>query len=294
MSTSADWTEMATRLRHHVNTLAHKPRLPSSPEHHQAGEYIHAQLREAGFTVEESRFTESGFAGTNLLTQPLPVKSDHPLLIVGAHYDSVPGSPGADDNASAVAALLELAHWIGPRLAAGEPLAHRLQLAAYDLEEYGFIGSYIHSRDVERSGTAVRAMISLEMLGYADDRPGSQKLPQHLASLYPDVGNFIGVCGNEASHELVQRVTAGMKAIEGLPVESIAVPGKGETLTAIRLSDHSSFWERGYSALMITDTAFMRNPHYHQPSDRPETLNYDFLARVTAGVCEAVWRLLRE
>jgi Zn-dependent M28 family amino/carboxypeptidase len=293
MSTAADGADREKRLRQHVEALAQKPRSPLSPEHRSAGEMIRAHMEQAGFTVREDRFTESGFTGVNLLTEPLPERADLPLLIVGAHYDTVPGSPGADDNASAVAALLELARWIGPRLGSLSAPVCRLQLAAYDLEEYGFIGSYIHAREVERSGTAVHGMISLEMLGYADSRPGSQKLPPNLAGLYPDVGNFIGICGNEASQDLVQLVTTAMKTIDGLPVESIAVPGKGETLTAIRLSDHSSFWDRGYRALMITDTSFMRNPHYHQESDRPETLDYAFLAKVTAGVCEAVEELLR-
>jgi hypothetical protein len=135
-------------------------------------------------------------------------------------------------------------------------------------------------------------MISLEMLAYTDQRPGSQKLPPHLAHLYPNVGSFIGVCGNEASRELLQVVTAAMKGVPGLPVEFISVPGTGEVLPEIRLSDHSSFWDRGFHALMITDTSFFRNPHYHQPSDTPETLDYPFLARVTAGVCAAVRRLL--
>jgi aminopeptidase YwaD len=292
MSTAAEGADRERRLRQYVGTLAQKPRLPLSPEHRRAAEMIRAHLEQAGFTVREDRFTESGFTGVNLLTDPLPERADLPLLIVGAHYDTVPGSPGADDNASAVAALLEMAHWIGPRLRPLSAPACRLQLVAYDLEEYGLIGSYIHAREVDRSGSAVHGMISLEMLGYADHRPGSQKLPPHLVEHYPDVGNFIGICGNEASQDLVQLVTAAMKTIDGLPVESIAVPGKGETLTAIRLSDHSSFWDRGYRALMITDTSFMRNPHYHQDSDRPETLDYSFLAKVTAGVCEAVDRLL--
>lgn len=292
MHPSIDEAALAERLRHHVITLARKSRLPLSPEHRQAADHIRNHLEQAGFAVRAARFSESGFIGVNLLTQPLPERADLPLLIVGAHYDSVPGSPGADDNASAVAALLELAHWIGPRLQAAGSCSSRLLLAAYDLEEYGFIGSHIHSGEVQQAGTPVRGMISLEMLGYTDHRPGSQKLPPHLAPLYPTVGNFIGVCGNEASRDLLHTVTAAMKSVPGLPVEFIAVPGNGEVLPPVRLSDHSPFWDRGYQALMITDTSFFRNPHYHQASDTPEVLDYSFLAKVTAGVCQAVMRLL--
>ncbi len=189
-----------------------------------------------------------------------------PLVIVGAHYDSLPGTPGADDNASAVAALLELAAWIFPRLAAeGRPTA-RLQLAAYDQEEDGLVGSHYHSGTV---AGAVKGMISLEMLAYVDHRPGSQQLPPHLKGLNPDVGDFIGVVGNEAVRGLLETMTAGLKAIDGLPVESMAVPGDGTLLPETRLSDHASFWDRGLRALMITDTSFFRNPHYHKAQVLP-------------------------
>ncbi len=270
--------------------------------------------------------------GVNLLTRPLPDRPDRPLFIVGAHYDSRAETPGADDNASgvagllelaaslgpvlsgrvdqaaltsdavktmtgddsslvpsAVAALLEPAAWAGPQLAAVGRCKARLQLAAYDREEDGLLGSAHHSGRID---SAVAGMISLEMLGYTDHRPGSQRLPPHLKGMYPDVGDFIGVVGNEASRSLVETVTAGLKRIDGLPVESMVVPGDGSLLPVTRLSDHASFWDRGLPALMITDTSFFRNPHYHQASDRPDTLDYGFLARVAAGVRVAVWDVL--
>src|SRR5262249_22318635 len=163
--------------------------------------------------------------------------------------------PGADDNASAVAALLELAAWIGPQFGSLNSCAARLQLAAYDLEEFGLIGSGLHARQLQKAGTPLLGMISLEMLGYTDPRPGSQRLPPHLAGKYPDVGNFIGVCANEASRPLLRVVTAALKGVEGLPVESIAVPGRGEALAEVRLSDHSSFWDCGFAGLIVTDTS---------------------------------------
>jgi Zn-dependent M28 family amino/carboxypeptidase len=292
MSENLDLADLTQRVQQHVMALAQSPRTPGSREHRQAAAYIRRHLEQAGLEVEEGRFREAGFVGTNWLARPLPRQADLPLLIVGAHYDSVPGTPGADDNASAVAALLELAQWIRPHLASSEGCSCQLELVAYDLEEYGFVGSFVHSREIQRAGIPVRGMISLEMLAYTDHHPHSQRLPPHLTKLYPHVGNFIGVCGNEASRSLVQTVTQAMKSVPGLLVESIAVPGKGEVLPEVRLSDHSSFWDRDYPALMITDTSFLRNPHYHQPSDTPETLDYPFLAKVTAGVCEAVGHLL--
>jgi aminopeptidase YwaD len=278
--------ELETRLRRHVETLASTPRVPGTPEHLAAKEYVRQHLSAAGFTVGIEHFSEAGFIGANLLTEPTPDTASLPLFIVGAHYDSVQQSPGADDNASAIAALLELAAWIGPRLASASRA--RLQLVAYDLEEYGMVGSQIHCRNLHRAGTALRGMISLEMLGFIDHRPGSQKLPPALAKLYPDVGNFIGIVGNDHSMGLLGSVTTVMKQVPGLPVECLAVPGNGEAFFETRLSDHSAFWDNGYEALMITDTSFFRNPHYHQRTDTPATLDYPFLTRVTEGVCRAV------
>jgi hypothetical protein len=297
--------DLAERLRRHVETLAATPREPGSAAHRRAREYIRGHLEGAGFVVREQALRRAGLECINLLTEP-PHRRDEPggsptggspagelpLVIVGAHYDTVPGSPGADDNASAVAALLELARWIGPRLQ-GVRLAARLQLAAYDLEEYGLLGSDAHCQEVRRAGLPLRGMVSLEMLGYIDRRPGSQRLPAHLAGLYPDVADFIGVVGNEDSRALLAAFVTQMKAVPDLPVEHIAVPGDGSVLPETRLSDHSSFWDAGYPALMLTDTSFLRNPHYHQRSDTPATLDYPFLARVTAGVCRASWHLLQ-
>jgi Zn-dependent M28 family amino/carboxypeptidase len=253
-------------------------------------------LQQAGFEVQERvEPFDTGIDIINLIAAPLPDRPELPLVIVGAHYDSIPTSPGADDNASAVAALLELARWLQPRLARpSTELRARIQLVAYDLEEFGLIGSLAHARALKRTNAVVRGMISLEMLGYCDPRPGSQNLPPPLAGLYPDTGNFIGVVANDRSLPLLAQVVRAMQTVPGLPVESMAVTDNGEALPQTRLSDHSSFWDEAYPALMITDTSFFRNPHYHQPTDTPATLDYTFLARVTEGVCSAAWNLLTE
>ena len=185
---------------------------------------------------------------------------------------------------------MELADALGPLLDGPGPWHARLQLVAYDQEEAGLIGSAAHAAAVKGP---LRGMLSLEMLGYADRSPGSQHLPPHLIGLYPDVGDFIGIVGNEKSKPLLAEVAAGFKLVPNLPVEALAVPGCGEELPEARKSDHTSFWDRGLPALMVTDTSFFRNPHYHRPGDLPETLDYAFLARVTAGVQTAVYRLLR-
>ena len=283
--------ELENRLREHVIALASVPRPPGSREHAAAREYIRAHLEKAGFDVLLDATREFGVGNVkNLLTRPVPDNPALPLVIVGAHYDSTPDTPGADDNASAVAALLELAGWLHPRLSqAGAWAAARLQLAAYDLEEYGMVGSIRHAAGIR---DPVRCMISLEMLGYTDRRPGGQKLPPHLVGIYPDVGDFIGIVGTPASCRWLEATASAMKTVNGLHVQSLEVPGRGESLPPVRLSDHSSFWDAGHSALMITDTSFFRNPHYHMPTDLPQTLDYPFLSQVTAGVCAAVLRLL--
>jgi Zn-dependent M28 family amino/carboxypeptidase len=290
MTTTRPDHGLERRLRQHVDALSATPRPPDSAAHAAAREYVRTHLQTAGFDVNEQANRQVGMNCINLLTAPLPDDPNLPLVIVGAHYDSTPDTPGADDNASAVAALIEIAAWLKPRLVdAGKWATARLQLAAYDLEEYGMIGSYAHARSMTGP---VRCMISLEMLGFTDKRPGGQKLPPQLAGLYPDVGDFIGVVGNQASQRWLDIVTAGLKTAEGLPVEAMAVPGTGEMLPPTRLSDHSSFWDAGHPALMVTDTSFFRNPHYHLASDRPQTLDYPFLANVTAGMGAAILRLL--
>lgn len=286
-----DLASLEQRLRSHVLALASTPRPPGSPAHAAAQRYIRGHLEKAGlFVFEDEAPSPIGDPCVNLLTRPEPDAAGRPLVIVGAHYDSAPNTPGADDNASAVAALLELAAALGPELRAATDWTARLELVAYDQEEYGMVGSLRHASGLK---LPVRCMISLEMLGFTDARPGGQKLPPHLVGVYPDVGDFIGVVGNEPSRQWAGVVSAALTGVPGLPVQSLVVPGRGEELPPVRLSDHSSFWDAGYPALMVTDTSFFRNPHYHQRSDTPATLDYPFLAKVTAGGIEAVRRLLR-
>lgn len=284
-------TSLAGRLRAHVERLAAEPRPPRTPAHQAARNYVVEQLQKAGFRVKQRVQQGAGLECFNVLTDPEPHGDRRPLVIVGAHYDSVPESPGADDNASAVATLLELAHWVRPKLESS--LQASLQLVAYDLEEYGLVGSFLHSRELALANVTVRGMIALEMLGFTDPRPGSQRLPLGLEGRYPNIGTFIAVIGNEPSTALVDVVAGSLKQVAGLPVECMMVPADGRLLSETRLSDHSSFWDRGFSAVMITDTSFFRNSHYHKASDTPETLDYNFLARVTEGVCLGTLQLLR-
>lgn len=290
------------KLYRHVEELTRVPRPCHSDELEAARGYVTSLLHEAGWEVARHEFSiENDFGelnysetlrGINLVaTRPRDAsETPRPRLCVGAHLDSRPDTPGADDNASAVAALLEIARVLNEDWPADAQLD--LELVAFDLEENGMLGGREHAIRTREAGVDLRGMISLEMLGYCDHAAGSQSLPRALVGLYPDTANFIAIIGNQISGPLIEGFRAGMVTVEGLPVETLQVPQNGEMLQAVRLSDHSPFWDQGFAALMITDTSFMRNPHYHQASDTIETLDFDFLHRVTEGSLNAVRNLL--
>ena len=280
------------RLRDDIALLTRTPRPAESPALHAAREFVARELESAGWRMTRRPFTAAtaeGIArhGVNLSAEHAEhPRGSGPGFLIGAHLDSRPETPGADDNASAVAALLEIARRL-PAMWPAEP-ALGLELVVFDLEEHGMLGGAQRAREIGDEGIDLRGMVSLEMLGYCDHRPGSQQLPPQLRGLYPDVGDFIGVVGNQNSERLVERFRAGLQSVPGLPVQSLAVPMNGLPVPETRLSDHSPFWDAGYPARMITDTSFLRNPHYHLPSDTLETLDLEFLAKVTQGCLEAV------
>lgn len=193
-------------------------------------------------------------------------------IVVGAHYDTVPGSPGADDNASGVAVLIELSRMVrGVRF-----VAFANEEAPYYLTAE--MGSFVYARD---RASGVRAMFSLEMLGYYDDAPGSQRYPVPLGLFYPDRGNFIAFVGDLGCIGLVRRSAARFRKVSEFPCEWLAAPS---VVPGLSWSDHWSFRKHGYPAVMVTDTAFYRYPHYHLPSDTPEKLDYGRMASVTMGL----------
>lgn len=285
------------RLKQHIIELASSPRPAESPELELARSYCASQLKPSGWRIAEHSFTtrseqDVDLRGINLIAEHAdhPVADNGPRFCVGAHLDSRPDSPGADDNGSAVATLLEIARLL-PDNWPGDPKIS-LELVLFDLEENGMLGGAEHARIAREQHHDLRGMVSLEMLGYCDHRPDSQALPRSLVGLYPDTGNFIAVIGNQNSEALIAEFASGMKEVEGLPVETLAVPENGDYLQATRLSDHSPFWDAGFAALMITDTSFLRNPYYHTPEDTVETLDFDFLELVAQGSLEAVHRIL--
>lgn len=257
--------------------------------------FIEKEFTSYGLSMESDAFTYWGKSYRNIIartaphTYPPPIgrgKGGEGFVILGAHYDSVEGSPGADDNASGVAVLLEAA-----RILSQVRLRSPVLFCAFNLEELNMVGSTHFSKRLKASGATVRAMVSLEMVGFTDPRPGSQRYPAGLRWFYPEQGDFIGVVGNWRSSGLLRRFSRLMRQVPSLPVETLTVLGNGFLLPQVRLSDHAPFWDLGYPALLVTDTAFFRSPHYHGPTDTLETLNLDFMAKVCQGVVNALLNL---
>jgi aminopeptidase YwaD len=266
-------------LRRHVQSI-HFDRNPSDrfEEMNQAAQIIYDQLLKTGLKVRKEPFQWEGRWFHNIVAEKEGSLSPDNVLIIGAHYDTVPGSPGADDNASAVAVLLEMARHLP-----AEVLASSVRLIAFALEEYGYVGSTYHARKAHQSREKIIGMISLEMVGFTGP---NQNYPPYIdAKYYPAVGDFIAIIGDTKSQGLLKRVQRVLKtSIPGLPAELLEVPENGGEMEISRLSDHSPFWDHGYPALMVTDTAFLRNPNYHLSTDTLETLDFEFMRKVAVGM----------
>ncbi len=205
-------------------------------------------------------------------------------LLIGAHYDTVPGSPGADDNASALAVLLETAQSLS-----GVSLARPIRFAAFCLEEDGLLGSSAYTAMLRQQKETLARAIILECVGYARSEEGTQQAPPRVPVAVPTVGNFLAGVGNDTSEALTSTAERAMKA--HVPLVPLVVPGNGALLPDTRRSDHATFWDQGFPAVMVTDTANFRNPHYHQPSDTLDTLNLDFMSQVAQGLVASAKQL---
>ncbi len=245
---------------------------------------LQRRLEATGLAVARQPYAAAGRTVANLIASAGP--DTGAPLVVGAHYDTVPGTEGADDNASAVCVLLELAR----RLAARPP-SIPVRLVAFTLEEAPAFGTAQQGSRAaiarwQAQGDAPAGALVLEMVGYT---AAEQHYPGPLRwAGYPDTGDFIGVVGNRRSRRLTEATARGLRDQPALPVATLTVPFDGHVLPDTRLSDHSAFWDAGWPAVMITDTAFFRNPHYHGASDRLETLDFDFMARLVGGLIGAI------
>lgn len=207
------------------------------------------------------------------------------IIVVGAHYDSAPGCPAANDNGSGVAAMLEIA-----RNLAGTSPSRTVRFVAFTNEEPPFfksegMGSYQYAKRCHEQGEQIVAMLSLETIGYYSDEPGSQRYPSLLARIYPDTGNFVAFIGNTKSRSLVWKMRGLFGKSVDFPFEAAALP---ENIPGVGNSDHASFWEFGYPGVMVTDTAMFRYPHYHKATDTYDKLDYSRLALVAQGLTGVV------
>ncbi|MGB3512226.1 MAG: M28 family peptidase [Microcoleaceae cyanobacterium] len=277
---------LTERLQTHLDEIV-RPRDPyiASAGHFFVRQYISQQLSQWG-NVDIDEFQVRGKTHHNLVLN-LPgisksEKGDLPPILIGAHYDTKPNTPGADDNATGIAVLLELA-----REFASSPLKYPVSLVAFDMEEYGLLGSQHYAEKLRQKQQQLRLMISLEMLGYCDDTPNSQKYPTGLKYFYPNQGNFIALIGNLFTVVDMFQMSRNINNI-GTNCQWLPVPNRGLIVPDTRRSDHAPFWDRGYKAMMVTDTANMRNPNYHKNSDTIETLDLKFLTGVCQGLITGI------
>lgn len=250
-----------------------------------AADYIRDAWTRLGLPVSEERFEAEGQFVTNLIVERTGTAMPDEIVVVGAHYDSAPGTPGANDNGTGVALLLEVA-----RALKDAPLPRTVRYVAFVNEEPPHfssetMGSRVHARRARERGERIVAMVSLETLGYYTDVVGTQRYPFPFGFFYPRTGNFLAVVGNLRSRGLVVDFLRHFIAATDFPVEGAAT---FERIPGVNWSDHSSFWKEGYPALMLTDTAPFRYPEYHGSRDLPNLIAAPAFARASSGIIEAV------
>jgi hypothetical protein len=278
--------DLDARLHEHVTTLASRIGVRNVERTRHliaAREYLASKLTPLVTSSNRLQFEDVGLAGghaQNVIFEVLGTNRQR-IVLVGAHYDSVDSSPGANDNASGVAAVLELAGSFARR-----PAAQTLRFVLFANEEPPYfknpgMGSRVDADNARQRGDNIAAMLSLETIGYYSDAPDSQHYPWPVGLLYPSRGNFLGFVGDFGSRSLVRSAIRAFRRTERFPSQGAALPS---TFPGVDWSDHWSFRQAGYPAIMITDTALYRDANYHQASDTPEKLDYERLARVTRGL----------
>lgn len=277
----------AYQLRKHVTHLSQTIGVRNYAHYdklQQAAQYIEQEFLAMGYEVESQWYSVDGKSYRNIIaSRPAAFCARRPL-IVGAHYDSC-HNPGADDNASGVAGMLELA-----RLLKDDPSANRLKFIAFVNEEPPFfmtkdMGSFVYARRLKGNADQILGAVILESIGYYSERPNSQRYFPGLGLFYPNKGNFIAMVSNIASRKLLARLKSRFENASSFPVESIVVPS---FIPGFNFSDHWSFWKNGFPAIMVTDTAFLRNNNYHQNSDLPHTLDYEKMTQLILGLKSAL------
>lgn len=291
MNKSSQLSIPTDRLKKHVDVLSkqfHPLNYMELDNLNKCTEYIQTEFNKAGAKTEIQEFKAQNNIYKNIIARY--GNKQGKKIIIGAHYDSYESTPGADDNASGVAGLIELAY-----LLKNQNLNINIELVAYCLEEPPFfrteqMGSAVHAKSISKEADNIQGVIVLECIGYFNDKQGSQTFPMLLLKLfYPNRGNFIAVAGRLDQNNFIKQVKKGMKGATDLPVYSICAPA---IVPGIDFSDHMNYWPYKINAVMITDTAFYRNKAYHQLNDTSETLDYNRLSKVVIAVFEMIKNLL--
>jgi hypothetical protein len=289
----AQLLDLVNELRRDVEHLAGQigqRNLSSHPkELARAADWIETELSGMGKKVQRQIFEVDGATCCNLDAEILGAATPNEIVVVGAHYDSVIGTPGANDNGSGVAALQALA-----RRFARRKINRTLRFVAFVNEEPPYfqteqMGSWVYAKRCRQRNENITAMLSLETIGFYSDSPDSQKYPPPMNLFYPSTGNFIGFVGNTRSGDLVRQVVAAFRRHEQFPSEGGAA---SERITGVGFSDQWSFWQEGYPGLMVTDTAMFRYRYYHETDDTPDKIDYERMARVVRGLEKVVGELV--
>jgi aminopeptidase YwaD len=273
------------RITRHLESLIGERHPETSPHAlRKTAHYLATQFAKLGWVTSGQPVNAWGKVYRNVVATKYPDRpgrgGELPPLLIGAHYDTVSGSPGADDNASGLVVLLEVASRLSK-----QPLARPIWLVAFCLEEQGLLGSQAFVSRLKAERCELAGAIVLECVGFARSEAGTQQIPPDVPIAVPTQGDFLAIVGNESSRSLVlQLEQAAQRHAAQLKTLSLVVPGRGEAMPHTRRSDHASFWDAGYPAVMLTDTANFRNPHYHRETDTLDTLDLEFLSKVTATV----------
>ena len=285
---TSEETQIKTNLTRHIHYMADEigeRNVIAYAPLQKTAQYVEDNFRTLGYEVKSQEYTVQMRKVRNLIAEIPGGAKANEIVVIGAHYDTVYDCPGADDNSSGVAALLELS-----RMLKDSHPARTVRFAAFVNEESPWfqtddMGSLVYAEQAHKLKENIIAAISIETIGMYSDSAHSQQYPAGFKSLYPSKGNFIAFIGNLGSRGLVRDAVRSFRASTKFPSEGSAVPA---AIPGVGWSDHWSFWQQGYPAIMVTDTAIFRNPNYHQPTDKPETLDYDRMARVVHGLVRVV------
>lgn len=289
---SVDEEVLERELRSHVSMLGGEigeRNLLHYDKLQQAADYIKTNFQQSGYVVRSQEYQVEGQVCENIEVEVRGTTQPEEIILIGAHYDSVKGSPGANDNGTGVAAVLALA-----RVFSQIQPSRTLRFVAFVNEEPPYfqtpeMGSWVYAQRSRERDEHISLMLSLETIGYYSEQPGSQQYPTPLGFLYPSTGNFIGFVSNIQNGDLVRKVVGSFREQVTFPSEGTAMWGG---LPGIGWSDHWAFWEAGFPAIMVTDTALFRDPFYHTAKDTPDHIQYESLARVVSGLQKVIHALI--